>query len=363
MVIYLLYVVDLKCLKKNYKKADEEGEKMNRKFRSNIVLMGLVVCMGLFTGCSNKQSEAVSGVKQEGQMVEENASSTGRQIETSSISEVVSYEEDDYYTAWQDTVTATITLKEEGISAEGEGVKIAGNTLTIEKAGTYVLSGTLADGSIIVDATDKGTVRLVLNGVDLSCNDSAPVYVKQASKVVLSLEEGTTNRFADGENYILEDLANDEPNATIYSKDDLTINGKGNLEVIGRYNNAITSKDTLRIMEGSVKIEAADDGIMGKDAVMIKHADIQITAQGDGIKATNDTDETKGFIAIEEGEFDIVAAADGIQAKTNIYIADGTYNIETGGGSANAVQKQNTLQMGKGQGRNSTPTQIGRAHV
>ena len=110
-------------------------------------------------------------------------------------------------------------------------------------------------------------------------------------------------------------------------------------------------------MEGSVKIEAADDGIMGKDAVMIKHADIQITAQGDGIKATNDTDETKGFIAIEEGEFDIVAAADGIQAKTNIYIADGTYSIETGGGSVNAVQKQNTMQMGKGQGRNSTPTQ------
>lgn len=336
---------------------------MNKRLRKNIRLLGMIVCISLFTGCSNKKTDIASQMQQETLTVEENQSNKENTIGESLIAQVVNYEEDDYYTSWENTVTATIELKEDQISFEGNGVKVEESTLTIEKAGTYVISGTLADGSIIVDAADKAAVRLVLNGVDINCTTTAPVYVKQAGKVVLSLEEGTTNRFTDGESYILEDASSDEPNATIFSKDDLTINGKGSLEVIANYNNAITSKDTLKLMEGTLQIEAVDDGIMGKDAVIVKTGNVQITAKGDGIKATNDTDETKGFVAIEDGNFNIVAGADGIQAKTNVYIAEGTYTVETGGGSANAVKKQEQNQvagpMGKGQTKvSTTATQV-----
>ena len=333
---------------------------MNKRLRKNMFLLGMVVCTSFFTGCSNTATNNGNTIQEDTLAAETTQSSEATNSQVPSIAEVVSYDEDDYYSAWENTVAATIQLNKDQISYEGTGVKVEGSKLTIEKSGTYVLSGTLADGNITVNAEDKGTVRLVLNGVDISCNTSAPIYVKQAGKVVLSLEEGTTNRFTDGENYVLEDTSSDEPNAAIFSKDDLTINGKGSLEVVANYNNAITSKDTLKLMEGTLQVVAADDGIMGKDAVIVKTGDIQITAEGDGIKTTNDTDETKGFVAIEDGSFNIAAGADGIQATTNIYIEEGNYTIQTGGGSANAVKKQNETMghMGRGQANTNATSEV-----
>lgn len=328
---------------------------MNKRLRRNILLLGMVVCTSFFTGCSNKEGYEASSTQEGPVVADTNQSDEIVHSQIAAIEEVVSYDEDDYYSSWEETEATIIDLKNNQISYEGSGVKVEGSKVTIEKAGTYVISGTLTDGNIIVNAEDKKTVRLILNGVDINCSTSAPLYVQQAGKVVLSLEEGTTNRFTDGENYVLEDASSDEPNAAIFSKDDLTINGKGSLEVIANYNNGITSKDTLKIVEGTLKVTAVDDGIMGKDAVMIKSADVKVTAEGDGIKATNDTDEAKGFIGIEDGNFNIVAGADGIQAATDIYIEEGHYTIQTGGGSANAVKKQNETMghMGRGQAKTS----------
>ena len=333
---------------------------MNKRLRKNMLLLGMVVCTSFFTGCSNTATNNGNTIQEDTLAAETTQSSEVTNSQVPSIAEVVSYDEDDYYSSWENTVAATIQLNKDQISYEGTGVKVEGSKLTIEKSGTYVLSGTLADGNITVNAEDKGTVRLVLNGVDINCSTSAPVYVKQAGKVVLSLEEGTTNRFTDGETYVLEDTSSDEPNAAIFSKDDLTINGKGSLEVVANYNNAITSKDTLKLMEGTLQVVAADDGIMGKDAVIIKTGDVQITAEGDGIKTTNDTEEAKGFVAIENGSFNIVAGADGIQATTNIYIEEGNYTIQTGGGSANAVKKQNETMghMGRGQAKTNATSEV-----
>ncbi len=333
---------------------------MNKRLRKNILLLGMVVCTSFFTGCGNQSANNANTTQEDTLVAESDQSSEATNNQVPSIAEVVSYDEDDYYSSWESTTATTIELNKDQISYEGSGVKVEGSKLTIQKAGTYVLSGTLADGSIIVNAEDKGTVRLVLNGIDINCSTSAPVYVKQAGKVVLSLEEGTTNRVTDGENYVLEDASSDEPNAAIFSKDDLTINGKGSLEVVANYNNAITSKDTLKLMEGTLQVVAADDGIMGKDAVIVKSGDVQITAEGDGIKTTNDTDETKGFVAIEDGRFNIIAGADGIQATTNIYIEEGNYTIQTGGGSANAVKKQNETMghMGRGQAKTNATSEV-----
>jgi hypothetical protein len=160
-----------------------------------------------------------------------------------------------------------------------------------------------------------------------------------AGKTILTLQDGTENFISDGVNYVLEDASTEEPNAAIFSKDSLTINGNGTLSVRGSYNNGITSKDDLKITGGNIKIYAADDGLMGRDMVAVKEVKMFIEAGGDGIKSSNDTDASKGLIAIENGSFDIISGKDGIQAETSLLVNDGTFNITSGGGSANAKVK------------------------
>ena len=101
------------------------------------------------------------------------------------------------------------------------------------------------------------------------------------------MPDGTTNTITDGDSYTFEDSTTDEPNATIFSKDDLTIRGNGTLTVNANYNNGITSKDDLKITGGNITITSADDGLMGKDSITIKGGNITINASGDGLKSTN----------------------------------------------------------------------------
>jgi hypothetical protein len=91
------------------------------------------------------------------------------------------------------TWTSTTAIEFDGstVSVSGSGAEAAGTTVTISDAGTYVLTGTLTDGQIIVDAGKDDTVRLVLNGVSLSCSTSAPIYCVKAGTLVLTLADGT----------------------------------------------------------------------------------------------------------------------------------------------------------------------------
>ncbi len=111
----------------------------------------------------------------------------------------------------------TITLGDT-IVVNGDGAEVDGSTVTITAGGDYVLTGTLADGQVVVDSDDDGTVTLVLAGVDIYDSTSAPLYVAGAEDTVIVLAEGTTNRLSDGDSYVFED-DEDEPNATLFSKE------------------------------------------------------------------------------------------------------------------------------------------------
>lgn len=243
-------------------------------------------------------------------------------------------------------------------AVKGSGAEVKNSKITITKAGVYVVSGKLDNGQIIVDVQDKGTVRLVLNGVQINCADNAPIYLKNAGKTIISLQEGTENIISDGTKYVLSDASTDEPNAAIFSKDNLTINGTGKLTVYGNYNNGITSKDDLKITGGNIRIYSADDGIMGRDIVAVKEGSITVESKGDAIKSTNDTDTTsKGYVALEGGTFDIKAGKDGIHGKTSVLITGGEYTISSGGGSANGVTKISDDRQGPW-GKNQQNTAI-----
>lgn len=276
----------------------------------------------------------------------QNTAGTESAASTSLITmDMVTYAEEDYYTDWKNESPSYIQLNGASATLNGSGAEIKEGRITITKAGVYAISGKLNNGQIIVDLQDKEKVRLVLNGAEISSQDSAPIYVKSAEKVIISLEDGTSNILTDGENYVLEDPTADEPSGTLFSKGDLTINGNGTLTVNGSYKDGIVSKDELRITGGNIQINSADDGLIGRDMVLAKAGSITIEAGGDGIKSTNDEEADKGFIALEGGTYKITAGADGIQAETSVIITDGKYTITTGGGSINSSDKTDN-QMG-----------------
>lgn len=311
------------------------------------------MCTAFLFACSNdlENVDVSSGTL----AAAESLSTIGNQEIANVISEKVSYSAEDDYTKWNNATS--IKLNGTSASFEGNGgVVISKNVITIRTSGVYEISGKLNDGQIIVDAEDKGTVRLVLNGVEIHSSTNSPIYVKKAEKTIVSLEEGTENLLSDGKSYVYEDSDEDEPNAALFSKDDLTINGTGTLTVNGNYNNGIASKDELRITGGTINIEAIDDGLMGRDLLAVKAVNITITAGGDGMKSTNDKDTSKALIAIEGGTFDIEAGNDGIQAETSLLIADGDFNILSGGGSPETIATNENNQFPGNFSQNATST-------
>jgi hypothetical protein len=317
-----------------------------------------LMCTALLFGCSNNSSESDTANNSVATVNAESLSTIGDKNIAEVISGIVSYDKDDLYTDWKSDDTTSIQLTGTGADVDDSGgAMVDGNIITIKTSGTYVISGKLNNGQIIVDAEDKATVRLVLNGAEINSSTNSPIYVKKAEKTVISLEDGTKNSISDGKTYNLEG-SEDEPNAALFSKDDLTINGTGKLVVKGNYNNGITSKDDLKVTGGTIEIEAADDGLMGRDLLAVKDGKITIKAGGDAVKSTNDKDASKGVIAIEGGDFDLVAANDGFQAVTSLLIADGDFTISTGGGSPEMVENKEGGGQRPGQTTTTTTTAV-----
>jgi len=253
---------------------------------------------------------------------------------TSMSSPLAVYSSEDIDASWDASTAIGVTLNGSTIAVNGSGAIVDGSTLTITAPGTYILKGTLNDGQITVSAGKNDIVRLVLNGVNLACSDSAPIYTKQAGKTIITLAPGTNNTVTDGITY--NNAAGvDEPDAAIFSKNNLTINSSGSLTVIGNFNNGIGSKDDLIITGGNINITAANDGLRGRDSVAVNGGTFTINAKSDGIQSNNDEDTSKGWIELDGGTFNITAGQDAIQAETIVQVTNGELNLTTGGGSAN----------------------------
>lgn len=242
----------------------------------------------------------------------------------------VSYDENDYYQDYSDG--ETIDLDKQSGDVE------------ITKAGTYILTGTLSNGSILINASKEDTVRLVLDNAHITSSSFAAIYSSQAKKVIISLPEGTSNAIEDASTYTK--TVEDDVTSAIFIKDDLTFNGNGTLTITANNNDAITSKDTLKLMEGTYDITAEDDGIVGRDFLYVHDGNYTLHVEGDGLKTTYDTDDSKGDMVIEAGTFNIAAGNDGFQAEHSLTIYDGTFDITTGGGSINSSTSSNVNQPG-----------------
>lgn len=223
------------------------------------------------------------------------------------------------------------------------------DSITITTGGIYNLSGTITDVMITVDTNDY--VKLVLNNVSITNSSGPAIYVKKAKTVLIYLSDNSNNYLEDSSNYSNYD---EDINATIYSKDDLVLDGTGSLTVKANYQDGIVSKDDLKIINGNYTISSADDGIKGKDSVYIIEGNFNISSLGDGIKSTNTEDKDKGYILIENGTFNIDATLDGIQAETKLIIKNGNFTIKTGNGSTNSSKSNSN--WGNWGSKNTTDT-------
>lgn len=229
--------------------------------------------------------------------------------------------------SWNPSEVVTIVLKGSSITASSSKVSVSGTKATITSAGTYSISGNLSDGQIIVNDEAKGLVRLLLNGVDISSSNSAPIYVKKAGKVIIGLLDNTQNYLTDGLTYVYDVVADQEPNAAVFSKSDLSIFGNGTLSVKAQFADGIVSKDGLIIKSGNLNVTAADDAIRGKDYLVIRDGNLALTAKADGLKSSNDEDATLGYVIIDKGKLSISAGDDGIHAESKLTINGGDINI------------------------------------
>ena len=238
--------------------------------------------------------------------------------------------------------TVTVTLSDGAPCADGAGVAVAGDKVTVTSGGSYRVTGTLTNGQIVVNAPEE-TVVLALDGASVACENSAALYVVAAKKVVLSLVSGSENALASTGEYVQTD--DNTVDAALFSKDDLTIKGSGALAVSSETGHGIVSKDELKIQSGTLTVTAAKKGLAANDLVEITGGDITVASGKHGIHCASDPnasssgsggsfsgrggfgvmDEAQAgiYILISGGRLTVNAAGDGIDSNGDLTITGG----------------------------------------
>ena len=228
---------------------------------------------------------------------------------------------------WDSSEATVITLKGNEAVISGNGAYTSDGNVVITNAGYYVVSGSLTDGYLSVDAYDSSKVFIRLDGVEINCSDDACIRVDKADKVFLTLAEGSQNTLNSGSTYSDQALS-DGTDGTIFAHDDLTINGSGSLTVNAAYRHGIAANDDLVITGGTITVTAAADAIHANDSLRIKEASITVDAGDDGLVTSNEKEN--GYLYIESGTINVTAADDGIHTTGEITLAGGDITVSAG---------------------------------
>lgn len=264
----------------------------------------------------------------------------------------------DYRTEYNDEESIHIMLSGDSASTDSDSVQISGSTVTLTEEAVYVISGTLDDGMIIVDADDTAKLQLVLDGADITSQTCAPLYILEADKVFVTLADGSENTLSNGGTFTAIDDNNID--AVIFSKQDLTLNGSGTLTVNSPAGHGIVCKDDLVITGGAYTVTSSSHALDANDSVRLT-GDTAITANAgkDGIHSENNDDTSLGFVYISGGTLDVDSEGDGISAASYMQIEGGTFEILAGGGSENGTKESSDNWGDFGGGRGGMGTMPG----
>ncbi len=262
----------------------------------------------------------------------------------------VDYKTKDLETSYVPGDCTSIVFSDDNVQVGGKDVEISKangrQTVTITKKGDYLISGTCSNGQIIVEANKEKDVRLILNGVNLTCTDSAPIYEKQCDKMVITLADGTENVLSDTLPKVYDNAEKQQPDSCIFAKDDLVINGNGTLKVSSAYSEGIHSTDSVKLISGNIIVNSGDNGVRGKEGVIVKEAVLDVTSKGDGIRTTYSDNTSLGYILIEGGNIKVYSAKDGIQATGHIQVTGGVIDVTTDNGVAHADSEDSKSAKG-----------------
>lgn len=220
---------------------------------------------------------------------------------------------------WEEDGATKISLSDDGCTVDGAGAAADGSTVTITAGGTYVLTGQISAGQVVVNA-DGEKVQLVLDGVSVTSSDSAAILVRAAKKVWLTLADGIQNKLATSGSFAEDNEYSID--GAVWCKSDLTINGTGVLKVSSAEGHGIVCKEELALVSGDVEVEAARHAVQAQDAVCVVAGTWSLTAGTDGIHCGDDDDAEKGSVLIVGGTVSIDAGSDGVDAA-NVLEVDG----------------------------------------
>ena len=359
----------------------------------SLSLMGFTITGCAANAAKNSGNESTISVQQTSSVKSSDTESKDNETKTTSTSnrDLSSiYSEEDLNTSWDKSSSTIITLNGSEAEVEGSGANYSDGKVNITSSGIYVLSGKFT-GQVYIDAKDSAVVHLVLNGVEINSESGPAIYAADGKKVILTLVESTENTLSDTSNYTFAD-GEDEPDATLFIKNDLVINGSGTLKVNANYKTAIKTKDTLAIISGNFDLTSVDNAVRAKDALTVEAGTFKVNATGKGFTSDGELNIYGGDINIEKseeglegltveiygGNVDISATDDGINARTKyddsvsdsekemlgnqdqdgveVRIAGGTVNINASG---DAIDSNGDLYIEGGETYISGPTSGG----
>lgn len=326
-----------------------------KKTISLLLTLSLIIC--LLTGCgetSSREADTDGRNTEQNEIVQNAGSSGGTNVESANAQPVAAnssktdenmFTDRDSRIEYSERNSVLIQMNGTSASASSNSVRISGTTITITEEATYILSGTLDDGMIIVNAPDSAKLQIVLNGVSITSNTSAALYILEADKVFLTLNDGTENTLSNGGTFTAIDKNNID--GALFSKQDLTINGLGSLTVTSPAGHGIVCKDDLVITGGTYTIHSSSHGLDANDSVRVTGTtNITIDAGKDGIHCENTDDAALGFVYFSDGTVNIDAEGDGISAGAYVQIENGSFDLLAGGGSVNGSKESSGFYGG-----------------
>lgn len=193
-----------------------------------------------------------------------------------------------------------VNLGEDGIvctDKNGEplpyaAVSVAGNVVVISRIGTYVVTGALSDGRIIVSSEDR--IQLILKGVDLKCANAPALETYGTGKKIVTLSKGTENRLSDGEENI------GDGRAVVSAKSTLLINGKGKLAVEGN-DNGITAS-AVKIKDAVLTVNARGRAVDSASYLFVSDAALELTSKESVMSAVKEITVRNSALTLSGGE-------------------------------------------------------------
>ena len=262
----------------------------------------------------------------------------------------IDYKTKDLTASYDPTDVTYLEFSNDGIKVSGKKEVATSNIngrqkATIEKKGTYVISGECSNAQIVIESDKEKDVRLVLAGAKLTCPDSAVIYEKQCDKLIITLDEGTENEITATSEFVYDDPEKKNPDACVFAKDDLVINGKGKLKISSNVCEGIHSTDSLKIISGTYDIQTVQRAVRAKKYIAIKDGNITIKSEEDSIRTTKEDDVAFGHIVIEGGNIKIETNSEGLQATGTVQITGGTIDIHDEGKKSNAIKSDKMIYV------------------